>query len=48
MTTPSIRRHSAERNRTKVYASVKHSMLMFTNISVNKNNPSYNSIDQRN
>ena len=36
-----------ERNRTKLNARIKHSMLMFTRISVNKNNSFYNSDGQK-
>ena len=35
---PPIGRQRAERNRSKLYARIKHSMRIFTSISVNKNN----------
>ena len=43
MTAPPIGLNWVERNRTKVHACIKHSMHMFTSISVMKNNASYNS-----
>ena len=43
MTTPLFDRQRAEINRRKVHACMKHPMLIFTSITVNKNN-SYNSI----
>ena len=36
-----------KRHRTNACACVKHSMLRFTRISVNKSNSSYNSIDKK-
>ena len=48
ITAPPIGRQRAERNRTKVYAWIKHSMLMFKSIIVNKNDDSYNSTEQKN
>ena len=36
MTVPPKGRHRAERNRTKLYARIKHSMLVFTSISVKR------------
>ena len=36
-----------ERNRTKLYTHIKHSMLTFTSISVYKNNSFYNSEGQK-
>ena len=47
MTAPPIDQQRGERNRTKVYVRTKHSMLMFTNISVNKNVSFYNSVWQK-
>ena len=47
MTASPIGRQRAERNRTKLYARIKHSMLIFTSISVNKNNSFYNSEGQK-
>ena len=47
MTVPPKGRHRAERNRTKLYARIKHSMLVFTSISVNKKYSSYNSVRQK-
>ena len=46
MTAPPIGRQRAKRNRTKLYARIKHSMLTFTSTSVNKNNSFYNSKEQ--
>ena len=43
MIAPPISRQRVERNRTKLQARIKHSMLIFTSISVNKNNSFYNS-----
>ena len=43
-----IGRQRAERKRTKLYARIKHLMLIFTSISVNKNNSFYNSEGQKN
>ena len=48
MTAPPKGRQRAERNRTKLYARIKHLMLIFTSISVNKNNSFYNSEGQKN
>ena len=46
-TTPPLVRQRAQRNRTKLYARIKHSMLIFTSISVNKNNSFFNSDEQK-
>ena len=43
MTAPPIGQQIAERNRTKLCARIKHSVLIFTRISVNKNNSFHNS-----
>ena len=48
MTVPLIGPQRAERNRTKPYAGIKHSMLIFIIISVNKINSFYNSEGQKN
>ena len=45
MTAPPIGRQRAQRNTTK---RIKHSMPIFTSISVNKNNSFYNSEGQKN
>ena len=47
MISPSIGRQKARRNRTKIYACTKHSVLIFTNISDKKIFLSYNSIDKK-
>ena len=47
MTALPIGRQRTERNKTKLYARTKHSMLIFTSISVNKNNSFYSSEGQK-
>ena len=47
MTALPIGRQRAGRNRTKFYACIKHLMLIFTSITVNKNNSYYNSSGQK-
>ena len=48
MTAPPIGRQRVERNRIKLYARIKHSTLILTSISVNKNIFFYNSEGQKN
>ena len=47
MAVVAISRQRIEKNRTKVYTYVKHSMLMFISISISINNSSYNYIGQK-
>ena len=47
MTGPPVGQQRVERNRTKLYARIKYSMLIFISISFNKNNSFCNSEGQK-